>query len=393
MPGKSTDVVKKQMKIADLSRHSGISVSTLYEYQRSGLLPHPEKESPTKAFFTEAHLERLRDILSLKEKGMTLAEIKDQLAPATHERDRPGTADDDVRMAIIDKALELFSTNQYENTKISDITQALNMGNGTFYRYFDSKEELFFDCLDRLPKVLVPKDAWEEVKRESDFVERLKKRGYAMLNAFPSYIGILNHAKLTLGGADKILAGKAAECIRTLVDPLEEDLRLAMAQGLVREVEPNLCSHLLLGVNETFGYLLLMDPNRSVEKDFAVIEDFVRHALAPKKQNETGSTSGFTVELTDRSGNVMVLGNVRWDQSTSVTGKYLEGDLKVDFSVVDVMDIDENIDSRLVASLTMTDHTALTLSVSPDALLSGMTLYGAFDIQVKKLRQIRFSHS
>lgn len=385
MPDKAPAVVKNQMKIADLSRHSGISVSTLYEYQRSGLLPLPEKESPTKAYFTEAHLERLREIRKMKDRGMALSDIKDQLAPM----DEGGAAarDDDVRMAIIDKALELFSTHQYENTKISDITQALNMGNGTFYRYFNSKEELFFDCLERLPKVLVPRDAWNEVKNEPDFIERLKKRAYAMLNAFPSYIGILNHAKLALGGEDKVLANKAAECIRTLVKPLERDLLQAMDEGWVRSVEANLCAHLLLGANETFGYLLLMDPDRSVVKDFAVIEDFIRHALTPGSY--AGTSRGCSVEFTDRAGNVMVLEDACWNQGSSVEGKYLEGDLTVAFRDMEVMDIEE-AGTGLAASITMKRNAPLTLILAPEARLSGKTPYGTFEIQAAKIRRILF---
>ncbi len=268
-----------QMKIGELARRTGVSPSTLYDYLRSGLLPNPEKKSPTKAFFNEKHIQHLEAIRRLKKEGFSMADIKMRLAQSSKTAVEDGNPIDQTRRAIIDKALELFSANHYENTKISDITGALNMGSGTFYRHFKSKEELFLDCLERLPKVLVPRDAWMEVEKETDFIKRLKKRAYALLNAFPSYIGILNYAKLAIGGTDKTLAAKAAECIQSLIRPLEEDLEEAVAEGKVRQVDAKMCAYLLLGLNETFGYLLLMDPKRSIEKDFAVIEDFISHAL------------------------------------------------------------------------------------------------------------------
>lgn len=280
MTDKRSTERKPQLKIGELARRTGFSPSTLYDYLRSGLLSNPEKESPTKAYFTHTHIKQLANIRRLKKQGLSMAQIKKQLARSPDDIPDHGQPSDEIRLAIIDKALELFSIHHYENTRISDITQALNMGSGTFYRYFNSKEELFLNCLERLPKVLVPREAWTEVEKESDFIIRLKKRAYALLNAFPSYIGILNYAKLALGGTDKTLAAKAAECLQSLVRPLEEDLQNAIAAGKVRKVDAKMCAYLLLGINETFGYLLLMDPQRSVRKDFAAIEDFIRHALS-----------------------------------------------------------------------------------------------------------------
>lgn len=267
------------MKIGELARYSGFSVSTLYDYLRSGLLPNPEKQSPTKSFFTQKHMDRLEEIRWLKQQGFSMTHIRARLVRSYDPRSGPLDSSEEIRLTIIDKALELFSINNYENTRISDITQALNIGSGTFYRYFKSKEELFIVCLERLPKILVPEETWTEVERETDYIQRLKKRAFAMLNAFPRYFGILNYAKLALGFKDNPLANKAAECIRTLARPLEDDLQRAIAEGNVRKVDARMCAYLLLGMNETLGYLLLLDPNRSVEKDFEVIEDFISHAL------------------------------------------------------------------------------------------------------------------
>ena len=374
-----------QMKIGELAIHSGISVSTLYDYLRSGLLPLPEKESPTKAYFSLDHLERLDKIRTLKEQGMTLAEIRESLGPSG-QREGEG-ASEDTRIAIIDKALELFSRFHYENTKISDITDALNMGNGTFYRYFKSKEELFLYCLERLPKVLVPRDAWAEVEKEPDFILRLKKRGYAMLNAFPSYIGILNYAKLSLGKKDLTLAGKAADCIKSLVRPLMNDLMQAIEDGYVRDVDAELCAYLLLGINETFGYLLLMNPDYPVEKGFAVIEDFITHALARRHGLASPSCTG---EITDLKDQVVVLEHLQFDGENGVTGRYLEGDLQVALKDIAGM-VFYKEERSLFAELTLKNTMKLRLELPLKTRVSGQSPVGFFSIPAEKLKSLGFS--
>jgi len=375
------------MKIKELAQVSKFSLSTLYDYLRSGLLPSPEKKSPTKAFFNMDHVMRLKEIRHLKNQGLSMADIKARLISPGHKEVEPRESVDEIRLAIIDKALELFSIHHYENTKISDITQALNMGNGTFYRYFKSKEELFLDCLERLPKVLVPRDAWAEVEKETDYIKRLKKRGYAMLNAFPSYIGILNYAKLALGGTDEVLARKAAECIRSLVRPLEKELSQAIAHGHVREVDAQMCAYLLLGINETFGYLLLMDPDSSVEKGFGVIEDFIGHALMPPEIKTKGG--GFLVELTDFKGNMIEIDDFACGAGDFIPGHYLEGELHVSFHDI-LLVVMEFSGDRIALNVELKNKERLCMSISPETGFSGRTARGQFFIRGDKVKQIRF---
>ena len=46
------------------------------------------------------------------------------------------------------KALELFSKVSFEKTSVADIAKACNMGKGTFYLYFQSKDEIFASILE-----------------------------------------------------------------------------------------------------------------------------------------------------------------------------------------------------------------------------------------------------
>lgn len=82
------------MRIAELSRRSGIPVPTIKYYLREGLLPPGELSSPNQASYGEEHLRRLHLVRALLEVGrLPIAGIKAVLA----EIDRP---DPDVHAAL-----------------------------------------------------------------------------------------------------------------------------------------------------------------------------------------------------------------------------------------------------------------------------------------------------
>lgn len=59
------------------------------------------------------------------------------------------------RKKIIDKAWELFAKNGYEETKIEDITRELGVSKGSFYTYFETKDELLYEILGKIKKKIV----------------------------------------------------------------------------------------------------------------------------------------------------------------------------------------------------------------------------------------------
>ena len=56
------------------------------------------------------------------------------------------------RKKILDKAWELFRKNGYEETKVEDITRELGVSKGSFYTYFETKDELLYEILEKIRK-------------------------------------------------------------------------------------------------------------------------------------------------------------------------------------------------------------------------------------------------
>jgi AcrR family transcriptional regulator len=53
------------------------------------------------------------------------------------------------RETIISTSRELFAINGFENTKVEDITKAMNISKGSFYTYFKTKEEVLFEVMEK----------------------------------------------------------------------------------------------------------------------------------------------------------------------------------------------------------------------------------------------------
>lgn len=54
------------------------------------------------------------------------------------------------RAQILDAALEVFAERGYHATSVSDLVAAAGVARGTFYLYFESKEQVFLELLDAL---------------------------------------------------------------------------------------------------------------------------------------------------------------------------------------------------------------------------------------------------
>ncbi|MCI5582242.1 MAG: TetR/AcrR family transcriptional regulator [Anaeroplasma sp.] len=54
---------------------------------------------------------------------------------------------EETKAKILSETIKFFSINGFDGTKISDFAKSLGIAQGTMYRYFESKEELFNEVL------------------------------------------------------------------------------------------------------------------------------------------------------------------------------------------------------------------------------------------------------
>ncbi|ODR81916.1 hypothetical protein BG842_24375 [Haladaptatus sp. W1] len=62
-----------------------------------------------------------------------------------------------VRESLRDTGRELFTRQGIRKTTIAELTEPADIGTGTFYQYFDSKEALYIDILEQESKEVIPR--------------------------------------------------------------------------------------------------------------------------------------------------------------------------------------------------------------------------------------------
>ncbi|MBD8035738.1 TetR/AcrR family transcriptional regulator [Solibacillus sp. A46] len=99
---------------------------------------------------------------------------------------RVNSSGEKSKKLLLEKAIELFSTYGYHQTKISDIVKAANLTQPTFYLYFQSKETLFNDLNEQFQNELVElfSDASNDVTNENYATDIIQKNLKKMFDYF-----------------------------------------------------------------------------------------------------------------------------------------------------------------------------------------------------------------
>lgn len=91
------------------------------------------------------------------------------------------------RREILDAAARVFARNGFHATTVSQIAEAHGIGLGTFYRYFDSKLDVFHAVIDEVmgevAKVLAPESATAATTLEA-YREQVQRIGKGLFDAF-----------------------------------------------------------------------------------------------------------------------------------------------------------------------------------------------------------------
>lgn len=109
---------------------------------------------------------------------------------------------------LLEKAVELFSSNGYHQTKISDIVKAAGLTQPTFYLYFQSKEALFNDLHEHFQHHVYEIISQNTLKNENGNMAKGIIHS-DLLNIFSYFVENRNLTKIGLSNADQALKFKA----------------------------------------------------------------------------------------------------------------------------------------------------------------------------------------
>jgi AcrR family transcriptional regulator len=269
---------------------------------------------------------------------------------------------------IINKAIEFFSNNGFTGTRIDDVTDALGIAKGTFYLYFKSKKELLIDCIGQLTTIVVPKEVWDDIRKETDFASRHEKRLVAFLKAFPTFCGILNLLKSCIQSNDPVLVRKASDTYKMLVNPLRKDLRWAVEHGIIRKVD---------------------DPRYTLEYVTKIVMDYALKGgqLFQTETLRKSKTESCYWDITDSEGLKIRLKNVRFDEKDYVCGIFGSGEYRVPAINIASMDLYQE-DHQMSATLSDKSGEEVTLKIDRNTSLSGESQFGQYIIALKDVTSI-----
>ncbi|MER1999476.1 MAG: TetR/AcrR family transcriptional regulator [Lysinibacillus sp.] len=153
------------------------------------------------------------------------------------------------KMQLKEAALQLFATNGYENTKVSEIVKQVQVSQGTFYWYFQSKEECALEMLD---------DGGEQLLNSIKQGYRVEK--FEVEDALQStkniFGRIFNFAKDNRYLMQIILRGIHTQpVLQAKVNSIKQHMEQAFARNIVRAKELGV---LRQEVNEHFQAVLIV---------------------------------------------------------------------------------------------------------------------------------------
>ena len=282
----------EHMKISELSSHAGIPAATIWYYTRMGLLPRPVKYSRTTAYYTAVHLERLEQIRSLKQKGLSLAAISDivkEESPTSDDGLKSDTVYESKKDIIMQAAVELFREKGYNSTTIRDIAVRAGIGKITFYQYFKDKRELFLECADHVFYDIGKDDP--SIRDELDGLKRLWNRGYSFFHNNLHMIDMLNLARGVSVNRGRRFEQMLEKVMQNLINPIEADLLMASKQGQIHFNDIRLLAHFFMGGVEYCSYYIQNHLDNNVDDFLVKAWVMVLHALSSGQGSEvTGGT-------------------------------------------------------------------------------------------------------
>jgi AcrR family transcriptional regulator len=161
---------------------------------------------------------------------------------------------DEKRMAILDVAIVEFAENDYQSASISRMVARLGIAKGSFYQYFEDKNDLYAFVLDlamweRL--TFVQQHTIAAGQSFFEYVQELLEVGMRFDLAHP-YPGRIVYRALF--GAEPIPGESRTRIRQSLLDYQRQVLRLGVEMGeIAPDVNIDLAAHMLNAVAADFG--------------------------------------------------------------------------------------------------------------------------------------------
>jgi AcrR family transcriptional regulator len=170
-----------------------------------------------------------------------------------------------TRATLVAAAAEVFAEKQFLATNVSDIAQRAGTAHGTFYRYFNSKEEIFREvALDLERKMRAHREADEQREPppfdrvEDELVWRITRANRRYLAAYQEYAALFSVIEQVATFNDELREIRK-EIRRGFVDSARASIERMQRAGLAfTDIDARYAASALGSMVDRFAYVWLV---------------------------------------------------------------------------------------------------------------------------------------
>jgi AcrR family transcriptional regulator len=195
------------------------------------------------------------------------------VAPMTRRLTQRGK---ERRQQLMDYAAARFAENGYHPTSVAEIVQGLGVGKGVFYWYFDSKEQLFVEIL-RDAQHSLRRAQEQAIADEDDPVRRIGLGIRASMQWSAEHRDVNQLIQFAVTDERFIAAIRKGQ--EVAVADVMQHLSEGVERGLIRDADPLMLAHAVLGVTTHLARVFLHERRDSADEVADAAVSFVMEGL------------------------------------------------------------------------------------------------------------------
>jgi AcrR family transcriptional regulator len=172
---------------------------------------------------------------------------------------------------LIEAAREVFERDGFLNARISDIAATANLSQGSFYHYFESKEQIFREVAEAQERRLTEPDAEATEAREQlsprEVIRRANRRYFERYRDAAELMGVIEQ----VSRYDEHVSAARFATMKHFAERAERSIRRLQQEGLADEsVDPQIAADALGAMVARFAEIWMVQGYRDYDFDQAV---------------------------------------------------------------------------------------------------------------------------
>jgi len=177
-----------------------------------------------------------------------------------------------TRARLIEAAKEVFERDGFLDARIADIADTAKLAAGSFYHYFDSKEEIFREVAQgQEERLTAPAEtAPAEADRDASALERIRRANRRYLERYRDEAALMGVIEQVSRYDEHVNAARMAT-MKHFVERAEVSIRRLQREGVAdKRINPSMAADALGAMVARFAELWLVQDYREYDFDEAV---------------------------------------------------------------------------------------------------------------------------